>query len=102
MKLTLKTGQTPGCTLRSRSQPACRSLYDQQRAYAYQGQIDVSQESFAMQAMINYSAPKNRRQRGRKRNQIIMGHGRNPQSGEPVTGHSNEAGWQEIPLQGCA
>ena len=105
MKSTLKTWQTLGCTLpteRQRSQPASRSLYHQQRPYAYQAQIDVPQKGFATHAMINHSAHKNRHQRGWQRYQIIMCHRRNPQSGEPITGHSNDAGGQKISLQGRA
>src|SRR5579863_5625795 len=102
MKLILKAWQTLERTRqieRKLLQPSSRSLNYQQPADANQDQIDISQEVLATQTMIYHSAYEDRHQRGRKRHQIIMRHCGNPQSGQPITRHSNDAGGQKISLQ---
>src|SRR5579864_2439934 len=58
-------------------------LHDQQEADCGQGYVDVFQEGIALEAVVEGSAQENGDQGQWERDQVVVGYGGNPESGEP-------------------
>lgn len=77
-----------------------QGLNEQEQADCGQGQVDVFEERVALEAVVEGAAEEYGSESEGERNQVVVGDGGYPESGEPVAGHSDEAGGQEISLQG--
>jgi hypothetical protein len=55
-----------------------------------------------LEAVVEGSAQEDGDQGEGERDQVVVGYGGNPEAGEPVADHADEAGGQKISLQGGA
>ncbi len=67
-----------------------------------EAEVDVFQKSVAAHAVVDNSSQKDAQQGDWKREQVVVGDGGNPEPGQPVAGHADEAGGKKISLQSGA
>ena len=76
---------------------------DQEKdSYHEQRQVDVFEERIALEAVVEGSAQEDGGHGEWERDQVVVGDGGDPEPGEPVADHADQAGGQKISLQGGA